>query len=118
MSADNVADKLADNVVPMRPHARAPEPPLRAAMGQALREVRTAQRRTLSDVADEAGVSMQYLSEIERGRKEASSEILQAVCGSLRIRLSDLVAQTHRVLTVGSRPMSAKPPRGPVLMVA
>ncbi|GAA5024585.1 helix-turn-helix domain-containing protein [Actinopolymorpha pittospori] len=112
------ADSGTDNVVPMRPHARAPEPPLRTAIGQALREVRTAQRRTLSDVAEDAGVSMQYLSEIERGRKEASSEILQAVCGSLRIRLSDLLAQTHRVLTVGSRPMSARPPRGPVLMAA
>ena len=58
--------------------------PLREAIGQALRRVRTEQRRTLKDVAGVAGVSMQYLSEVERGRKEASSEILEAVCASLR----------------------------------
>jgi DNA-binding XRE family transcriptional regulator len=108
----------AEKITPLRRHPRRPEPPLRAAIGRALRHLRTLQGRTLREVADVAGISMQYLSEIERGRKEASSEILQAVCGSLRIRLSDLVAQTHRVLTVGSRPMSARPPRGPVLMAA
>jgi transcriptional regulator with XRE-family HTH domain len=106
-----------DKVVPLRP-TRRPEPPLRAAIGQALRDVRTEQGRTLSEVADAAGMSMQYLSEIERGRKEASSEILEAVCGALRIRLADLVARTHRVLTVETRRVSAGRPAGPVLMAA
>ena len=104
------------NVVPLRGSARQPEPPLREAIGQALRRVRTEQRRTLEDVAGVAGVSMQYLSEVERGRKEASSEILEAVCGSLRIRLADLVAQTHQVLTVDSRSVPTGPPRGTMLM--
>jgi DNA-binding XRE family transcriptional regulator len=106
------------NVVPLRGGTRRPEPPLREAIGQALRRVRTEQRRTLKDVAGVAGVSMQYLSEVERGRKEASSEILEAVCVSLRIRLADLVAQTHQVLTVDSRPVPTGPPRGTMLMAA
>ncbi|WP_020577657.1 helix-turn-helix domain-containing protein [Actinopolymorpha alba] len=124
MSADDRAATNAGKgttVVPLRPRRRAPEPPLREAIGQALRQVRTRQGRTLSEVADVAGVSMQYLSEIERGRKEASSEILEAVCGSLSIRLADLVAQTHRVLTADSRPSRPVPtgrPRGPLLMAA
>ena len=50
------------------------------------------QRRTLADMARAARVSMHYLSEIERGRREASSEILAAVCAALRIDLSDLLA--------------------------
>jgi transcriptional regulator with XRE-family HTH domain len=108
----------ASNVVPLRHRTREPEPPLREAIGRALRHLRTAQGRTLSDVADVAGVSTQYLSEVERGRKEASSEILEAVCGALSVRISDLVAHTHRVLTVGSRPVPTEAPRGPLLMAA
>jgi ribosome-binding protein aMBF1 (putative translation factor) len=112
----------ASNVVPLRgrprPRTRQPEPPLREAVGQALRSERTAQRRTLNEVAERAGISMQYLSEIERGRKEASSEILGAVCTSLGIRLLDLVAQTQRVLSVESPPVPTSPPHGPMLMAA
>ena len=48
-----------------------------------LREERRTTGRTLADVAGQAGVSTQYLSEIERGRKEPSSEVLQAVAGAL-----------------------------------
>jgi DNA-binding Xre family transcriptional regulator len=109
----------ASNVVPLRgkpARTRQSEPPLRKAIGQALRRERTAQKRTLTDVAERAGISMQYLSEAERGRKEASSEILSAVCTSLGIRLLDLVAQTHRVLAVESRPVPTSAPRGPMLM--
>ncbi|MGH3356012.1 MAG: helix-turn-helix domain-containing protein [Nocardioidaceae bacterium] len=104
------------NVVPLRHRRTQPEPPLREAIGQALRRVRIEQGRTLRDVADVAGVSIQYLSEVERGRKEASSEILEAVCSSLSLRLADLVAHTHRVLTVDSRPVPTGPPRGTMLM--
>jgi transcriptional regulator with XRE-family HTH domain len=59
-------------------------------LGDVLRRNRLEQGRTLSDVARAARVSMPYLSELERGRKEASSEILAAVCDALRIELSDL----------------------------
>ena len=62
---------------------RTPEPLWREAVGHELREERHRQERTLADVAEESGVSMQYLSEVERGRKEPSSEILGAVSGAL-----------------------------------
>lgn len=70
-----------------------PEPLLRDLVGGILRRARTTQRRTLSDVAVEARVSTAYLSEVERGRKEASSEVLAAVCAALGMRLADLVEQ-------------------------
>jgi transcriptional regulator with XRE-family HTH domain len=75
-----------------------PRPLLRTTLGDVLRRTRREQRRTLADVARAAKVSMPYLSEIERGRKEASSEVLGAICGALRIELSDLLAQAGRDL--------------------
>ena len=81
-----------------------PSPPLwREAVGHELREERTEQRRTLAEVAGEAGVSTQYLSEIERGRKEPSSEVIEAVGGALGLRLVDLTTRVSRRL-VASRP--------------
>lgn len=79
-----------------------PRPLLRATLGDVLRRTRLQQRRTLADVARAARVSMPYLSELERGRKEASSEVLAAVCDALRIELSDLLAVVGRDLA-GSR---------------
>lgn len=73
-------------------------PLLRTKLGESLRRVRQTQRRTLADVAATARVSMPYLSEIERGRKEASSEVLAAVCGALRVELSDVLADVGRAL--------------------
>jgi len=58
-----------------------------------LRRARTAQGRTLQDVATDARISIAYLSEIERGRKEASSEVLLAVCRALGMRVVDLLAE-------------------------
>jgi transcriptional regulator with XRE-family HTH domain len=75
-----------------------PRPLLRATLGEILRRTRLAQRRTLADVARAARVSMPYLSELERGRKEASSEVLAAICYALRIELSDLLAVAGRDL--------------------
>ena len=63
----------------------------RAALGAYLRSERRRQERTLAEVARVAGVSTQYLSEIERGRKEPSSEILAAVGEALGLSLLDLV---------------------------
>ena len=68
-------------------------PLLRTVVGDVLRRTRREQRRTLADVADAASVSMPYLSEVERGRKEASSEVLAAICAALRIDLADLLAE-------------------------
>ena len=75
-----------------------PRPLLRTMLGEVLRRTRLEQGRTLSDVAEAARVSMPYLSEIERGRKEASSEVLAAICDALRIDIADLLAATGRDL--------------------
>ena len=71
---------------------------LRTAIGTVLRRHRQAQGRTLQDVADAAGVSMAYLSEVERGLKEASSEILAVICRALGIDLPDLLAEVRAEL--------------------
>nr|WP_240641025.1 helix-turn-helix transcriptional regulator [Nocardioides ferulae] len=70
----------------------------REAVGRELREERRRSGRTLSDVAGAAGISLPYLSEIERGRKEPSSEILEAVGGALGLELVDLTARVTRSL--------------------
>ena len=72
---------------------RRPRPLLRTTLGDVLRRTRLAQRRTLADVARAAKVSLPYLSELERGRKEGSSEVLAAVSDALGIELADLVLQ-------------------------
>jgi transcriptional regulator with XRE-family HTH domain len=64
---------------------------LREAIGDRLRHARTNQRRTLREVSRAARVSLGYLSEVERGRKEASSELLAAICDALELPLSDLL---------------------------
>jgi transcriptional regulator with XRE-family HTH domain len=77
---------------------RRSRPLLRTLIGDVLRRNRLEQCRTLADVARDARVSVPYLSEVERGRKEASSEVLAAVCDALRIELSDLLAEVGRDL--------------------
>jgi transcriptional regulator with XRE-family HTH domain len=64
---------------------------LREAIGDRLRHARTNQRRTLREVSRAARVSLGYLSEVERGRKEASSELLAAICDALELPLSELL---------------------------
>ncbi len=61
---------------------------LREVIGDVLRRARTSQGRTLREVSDSARVSLGYLSEVERGRKEASSELLSAICTALDVPLS------------------------------
>jgi transcriptional regulator with XRE-family HTH domain len=73
-------------------------PLLRTMLGDVLRRTRLEQGRTLADVARAARVSMPYLSELERGRKEASSEVLAAICDALRIELSDVLSEVGRDL--------------------
>ena len=88
--------------VPFGPRrGRRRRPLLRLMLGDVLRRIRLEQRRTLADVARAARVSLPYLSELERGRKEASSEVLAAVCDALRIDLSDLLAEAGRMLADG-----------------
>jgi len=63
---------------------------LRHLLGDALRRLRLRQGRTLREVSAAARVSLGYLSEVERGQKEASSELLAAICGALEIPLSQV----------------------------
>ncbi|MBC7301736.1 MAG: helix-turn-helix domain-containing protein [Nocardia sp.] len=70
-----------------------PEPLWREALGERLRALRLEQRSTLVDTAGRAGISPQYLSEVERGRKEPSSEMIAALAGALGTSLGELVAQ-------------------------
>ena len=64
---------------------------LRHAIGAALRRIRLDDGRTLREVALTANISMPYLSEIERGRKEPSSEILAGICAALGLTMVDLL---------------------------
>jgi len=83
---------------PDRVRSRPAEPLLRHLVGAILRARREDQGRTLRDVAESARVSVAYLSEVERGRKEPSSEVLVAVCRALGLRLVDLVGAAHAEL--------------------
>jgi transcriptional regulator with XRE-family HTH domain len=69
---------------------QAPEPLWREVLGGRLRALRTERGETLSGTAERAGISPQYLSEIERGRKEPSSEMIAALAGALDTTLADL----------------------------
>lgn len=75
------------------------EPLWRDLVGDVLRRERLAQERTLKDVADAARISMPYLSELERGRKEASSEVLAAAARALGLGLTDLLSLAQDELT-------------------
>jgi transcriptional regulator with XRE-family HTH domain len=76
---------------------------LREVIGDVLRRARTSQGRTLREVSDSARVSLGYLSEVERGRKEASSELLMAICGALDLPLSEVLTVAGRTLAKQDR---------------
>ena len=77
---------------------------LREAIGDSIRRARTERRRTLRDVSHAARVSLGYLSEVERGRKEPSSELLASICAALAMTLPDLLDDAADVLRpAGSR---------------
>ncbi|MCT1459106.1 helix-turn-helix domain-containing protein [Aestuariimicrobium sp. p3-SID1156] len=65
---------------------------MRELLGESLREARFAQGRTLRDVSMQARVSLGYLSEVERGQKEASSELLVSICSALDVPLSQVLS--------------------------
>lgn len=86
-------------LIPFPKPAPAPDRRLlwREAAGRVLRGERQRQERTLADVAGRAGVSTQHLSEVERGRKEASSEVLEAVGDALGLDLPELTRRASEV---------------------
>ena len=73
---------------------------LRTLLGEALRTTRLSQDRTLREVSSLARVSLGYLSEVERGQKEASSELLASICRALGVRLSDVLREVSESLSV------------------
>src|SRR6201985_221245 len=92
-----------------QPEPRPQEPLWRELLGGRLRTLRQEQQETLAETASRAGISPQYLSEIERGRKEPSSEMIAALGGALGITLIDL---TEQVATDLRRQMALAPRAG------
>jgi transcriptional regulator with XRE-family HTH domain len=70
------------------------EPLWREVLGSRLRALRADRDETLAQTAERAGISPQYLSEVERGRKEASSEMIAALAGALDTSVAELMADT------------------------
>ena len=120
---------------PQEPSPQEPPPPQeplwREVLGQRLRALRQEQQEKLSETAGRAGISPQYLSEIERGRKEPSSEMIAALAGALGTSLiqltehvaGDLRRQQAISLTRASAPAGVSAPRalrshaaGPVML--
>jgi transcriptional regulator with XRE-family HTH domain len=87
---------------------------MREAIGGSLRRVRTARRRTLRDVSRRARVSLGYLSEVERGRKEPSSELLAAICDALDIALHELLAEAAEAIAAETVAAEAARLRRPI----
>jgi transcriptional regulator with XRE-family HTH domain len=110
-------------VIPLRrepsadqPSSGPPEPLWREVLGQRLRTLRLDQQETLAETAGRAGISPQYLSEIERGRKEPSSEMIAALAGALGTTLTVLTGQVSSDLR---RQQATRVPRasGPVMLL-
>ena len=101
-------------VRPSAPQRSGPEPLWRQGLGGQLRAERVRRGERISDVAHRAGVSPQYLSELERGKKDPSSEILSAVAGALEVTVAELTLSAGRRLTATSRTSGS----GPVCLAA
>jgi transcriptional regulator with XRE-family HTH domain len=76
---------------------------LRRLLGDVLRRRRQEQGRTLREVSALARVSLGYLSEVERGQKEASSELLASICDALGVRMSDLMREVADTIALAER---------------
>ncbi len=86
-------------------------PPLvREVIGDVLRCARMSQGRTLREVSDSARVSLGYLSEVERGRKEPSSELLNAICDALDVPLSSVLTDAGERMAGEERAACAAQP--------
>jgi len=105
-----------------RPKQHPQEPLWREVLGRRLRVLRLEQQETLAETAARAGISPQYLSEIERGRKEPSSEMIAALAGALGTTLIDLTEQVaadlrrQQALHRTSAPRAGRPGPVPVML--
>ena len=77
---------------------------LRTHLGSTLRSARVAQGRTLREVAKSARVSLGYLSEVERGQKEASSELLNSICNALELTLASVLVDVALQIRIAEAP--------------
>ena len=105
-------------LLPLEPESSQPpaqEPLWREVLGQRLRAVRLGQQQTLAQTAGRAGISPQYLSEIERGRKEPSSEMIAALAGALGTTLTGLAEQVAGELRRQQHAASSRA-SGPVML--
>ncbi len=117
----------------MAEERRIAEPLWRELVGRRLRDLRRERGETLTGIAGRAGISPQYLSEIERGIKEPSSEMIAAVLGALGLTLLELTTSVAAELYAGglpavgslpvpqplsSRPLSVAQPAGSVYAMA
>lgn len=105
--ADAVAEPNDDDLAEVVPFPNVhppiePEPRLRDVIGNVLRDERLHQGRTLADVSDAAAVSLPYLSEVERGVKEVSSDVLAAIGDALELPLVEILERsTERLRGAG-----------------
>lgn len=100
---------------------RVPEPLWREVVGEQIRRIRTDRAERLADVARRAGMSPQYLSEIERGVKDPSSELLAAVAGALGTSVEGLAQRAYRIASIsslGDAPSRQRMAPGPACMAA
>ena len=105
------------------PRTTAPEPLWREVLGSQLRELRHERQERLAETAARAGISPQYLSEIERGRKEPSSEMIAALAGAFGLTLIDLTRLVTedlrgRAVQQALRPRPGLRASGPVALLA
>ena len=91
---------------------------LRRLLGDVLREHRREQGRTLREVSAAARVSLGYLSEVERGQKEASSELLASICEALGVKLSDLLREVSETMRRSERAAEVARMPGRVILPA
>lgn len=93
---------------------------LRRLLGDELRRRRQDQQRTLREVSSAARVSLGYLSEVERGQKEASSELLASICDALGVRMSEVLHEVSGELGVREAESGrvSEPASGPALALA
>ena len=82
---------VAQSAAQREERRRSENPTLRGAIGHVLRDLRSRDHRTLREVSEKAGVSLGYLSEVERGQKEASSELLTSIAESLGVSTAQLL---------------------------
>lgn len=88
---------------------RREQPLLREAIGHVLREARTSRGERLVDVAQQAAISPQYLSEVERGAKDPSSEVLRSVSEALDLYPAEVVRRASAVMTRPVRRAASAP---------